>query len=170
MHWTPAPPPSRRARPRWISAELDVDGKIDEHAALCLRLAIEDVRAGPSTTILVDLRELTAIDAGGVDLFVRHDADCRARGVELGLLICGDARHDQIARAFDEAGLGDQLQFTCEPGPPAPREQRRRPLRRRTVSERAVSQRAVPLGVSATWLRHVSPLSGLRRGRMTARR
>lgn len=169
MHWTPAPPSSRPSRPRWIIAELDVDGTIDEHAALCLRLAIEDARACPSSTILVDLRELTAIDAAGVALFVCHDADCRARGVELGLLICGDARHDQIARAFDEAGLGDQLQFTCEAEPP-PRAQRTRSRPRRTRAPRASSQRAVPLGVSATWLRHVSPLSGLRHGRMTARR
>ena len=116
MPGTPAPPPSRPSRPRWIIAELDIDGTIDEHAALCLRLAIEDARAGPSTTILVDLRELTTIDAAGVSRFVHHDADCRAAGVELGLLICGDARHDQIARAFDAAGLGDQLQFTCDPG------------------------------------------------------
>jgi hypothetical protein len=29
--------------------------------------------------ILVDLRELTAIVAGGLELFVRHHADCRAR-------------------------------------------------------------------------------------------
>jgi anti-anti-sigma regulatory factor len=166
MYVMSAPSSSRCARPRWVIAELDVDGRIDEHAALCLRLAIEDPRAGPSTTILVDLRELTAIDAGGVDLFVRHDADCRARGVELGLLICGDARHDQIARAFDEAGLGDQLQFTCEPAPPLPRT--RAP--RRAAPPGAGSQPDALLGVSATWLRHLIPLSGLRRGRMTVRR
>lgn len=155
MHWTPAPPPSRRDRPRWVIAELDVDGRIDEHAAMCLRHAIEGARAGPSATILVDLRELSAIDAGGVELFVHHDAVCREHGVELGLLICGDSRHDEIARAFDEAGLGDQLQFTYEPGPPPPRASRRR-----TGLPRA----------SVAWLRQLSAASAPRRGRVTARR
>jgi anti-anti-sigma regulatory factor len=168
MHWTPAPPPFRPSRPRWVIAEPDVNGTIDEHAALCLRLAIEDSRVGPSTTILVDLRELTAIAAAGVSLFVHHDADCRARGVALGLLICGDARHDEIARAFDEAGLGDQLQFTCEPGPP-PRPRRTRLRRRHARAAHAGSQRSVPLGVSATWLLRVSALSEQWRGRTTAR-
>jgi anti-anti-sigma regulatory factor len=154
MHWTPAPPPSRCDGPRWVIAELDVDGIIDEHAAMCLQHAMGGGRAGRSATILVDLRELTAIDADGVDLFVRHDATCRARGVELGLLICGDQRHDEIARAFDEAGLGDQLQFTIEPGPPP----------------RAPRIRARPRRVSVAWLRHLSPASAPRSERATARR
>ena len=154
MQWTPALTPSRRDRPRWVIAELDVDGTIDEHAAMCLRHAIEGARAGKSATILVDLRELTAIDADGVELFVRHDATCRARGLELGLLICGEPRHDEIARAFDEAGLGDQLQFTIEPGPPP----------------RAPRTRARPRHVSVAWLRQLSLLSAPRCGRVTARR
>ena len=154
VHWKPSPPASRRDRPRWVIGELDVDGRIDEHAAMCLRLAVEGASGGASTTILVDLRELTAIDAGGVDLFVRHDATCRARGVELGLLICGDARHDEIARAFEEAGLGDQLQFTYEPKPP-PRASRMRARRRRT---------------SPAWLQQLSPPAVPRRGRAPARR
>ena len=154
MQWTPALTPSRRDRPRWVIAELDVDGNIDEHAAMCLQHAIEGARAGACATILVDLRELTAIDANGVELFVRHDATCRARSMELGLLICGDARHDEIARAFDEAGLGDQLQFTIEPGPPP----------------RAPRTRARPRRVCVAWLRHLSLASAPRRGRATARR
>jgi predicted amidohydrolase len=56
---------------------------------------------------------------------VRHHADCRTLGIELGLLICGDARQRAIARAFDAAGLGDQLQFAYEP-PSPPRRRRRR--------------------------------------------
>jgi anti-anti-sigma regulatory factor len=155
MQWMHAPTPSRRDRPRWIIAELDVDGTIDEHAAMCLRLAIEDAPAGASATVLVDLRELTAIDADGVELFVRHDATCRAHGVELGLLICGEARHDEIASAFDEAGLGDQLQFTIEPAPPP-----------RAPRMPAPPQR----GVSVAWLRSLSPATAPRRGRAIARR
>jgi anti-anti-sigma regulatory factor len=154
MQGTHAPTSSRCDRPRWVIAELDVDGSIDEHAAMCLRLAIEGGRPGACATILVDLRELTAIDADGVDLFVRHDATCREHGVELGLLICGDARHDEIARAFDEAGLGDQLQFTIEPGPPP----------------RAPQPRADPRRAAVAWLQSLSPASAPRRGRATVRR
>jgi anti-anti-sigma regulatory factor len=157
MQWTPALTPSRRDRPRWVIAELDIDGNIDEHAAMCLRIAIEGGRAGVSATILVDLRELTAIDADGLDLFVRHDATCRTRGVELGLLICGDARHDEIARAFDEAGLVDQLQFTIDPVPP-PR------------VPQTPQGRARPWRVAPAWVRHLSPASAPRPGRATARR
>jgi anti-anti-sigma factor len=154
MQRTHALTPSRRDRPRWVIAELDVDGTIDGHTAMCLRHAIEDAPAGASATILVDLRELTAIDADGVELFVRHDATCRARGEELGLLICGEARHDEIARAFDEGGLGDQLQFTIDPAPP-PRAPRTCARARR---------------VAVAWLRSLSPASAPRRGRATARR
>ena len=120
MHWTPAPSSSRRDRPRWVIPELDVHGEIDEHAAMCLQYAIEGARAAAPVTIVVDLRELEAISTVGLELFVRHEADCRSRGIELGLLICADERQDAIARALDEAGLGDQLQFTYAP-PPGPR-------------------------------------------------
>jgi anti-anti-sigma factor len=119
----PAPSPApRHDRPRWVIAELDVHGEIDDHAAMCLRQAIE-AHGSATAMLLVDLRELTAIDAGGLDLFVGHHADCSARGIELGLLICGDARQNAIARAFDAAGLGDQLQFAYEP-PSRPRRRR----------------------------------------------
>ena len=120
MHSTPAPHPSRRDLPRWVIPELDVRGEIDEHAAMCLQHAIEGARTGAAVTILVDLRELTAITAAGLELFVRHDADCRSRAIALGLLVCGDARQEPSARAFDEAGLGDQLQCTYA-APPGPR-------------------------------------------------
>jgi anti-anti-sigma regulatory factor len=73
----PEPRPARRDRPRWVIAELDVDGEIDDHAAMCLQHAIDGARAGAAAMILADLRELEAIDAGGVELFLRHHADCR---------------------------------------------------------------------------------------------
>jgi anti-anti-sigma factor len=126
----PGPPPAPRpTRPRWVIAELDAGGEIDDHAAMCLRQAIE-AHGSAAAPILVDRRELSAIDGVGLELFVRHHADCRTRGIELGLLICGDARQRAIARAFDAAGLGDQLQFvrasagTSEPRAPAGRARR----------------------------------------------
>jgi anti-anti-sigma factor len=136
----PAPPPAPRDDPpRRVIAELDVHGEIDDHAAMCLRQAIE-AHGAAAGMILVDLRELAAIDAGGLELFVRHDADCRTRGIELGLLICADARQNAIARAFDAAGLGDQLQFAYVP-PSSPR--------RRRVPTLTASR------ASAAWLRRV---------------
>jgi anti-anti-sigma factor len=108
------------ARPRWVIAELDVDGEIDEHAAMCLQFAIDAACAVSAERVLVDLRELMAIDADGLALFVRHDADCRATDVGLSILICADARQEAIARAFTGAGLGDRLEYTAAPPrPPA---------------------------------------------------
>jgi anti-anti-sigma factor len=109
------------ARPRWVIAELDVNGEIDDHAAMCLQFAIEAACAVSAEKVLVDLRELMAIDAPGLALFVRHDADCRATEVGLSILICADARQEAIARAFTGAGLGDRLQYTFQPAaPPRP--------------------------------------------------
>jgi anti-anti-sigma factor len=101
----PTPPPEDSRRPRWLVAELDVDGAIDAHAALCLRNAIEDAGAVDGPALLVDLRDLGAIDAAGVRLLAAASASCRVRGMTLGLLISADARHDAIAGAFDAAGL-----------------------------------------------------------------
>jgi anti-anti-sigma factor len=110
-------------RPRWVIAELDVNGEIDDHAAMCMQFALEAAGAVVAGTVLVDLRELTAIDDAGLALFVRHDADCRATDVQLSILICADARQEAIVRAFTAAGLGDRLQFTLQssapPWPPA---------------------------------------------------
>jgi anti-anti-sigma regulatory factor len=69
--------------PRWVIAELDVNGEIDEHAAMCLRYGFEDALAIRPAMILVDLRELTEIAAAGLALFVGQDADCRARDTQL---------------------------------------------------------------------------------------
>jgi anti-anti-sigma regulatory factor len=112
-------------RPRWVIAELDARGEIDDHAAMCLRFAIEHAGAAGRATILVDLRELTAIDAGRLELFLAHDAECRAGGAELAILICADLRQETIVRAFTAVGLGDRLQFAYQPAAP-PRNGRRR--------------------------------------------
>lgn len=110
---------ARRRRVHRVTCELDVRGEIDAHAAMCLRQAIGAGRAAPLQTILVDLRDLTAIGPDGVALLRAHDADCRAHGIELGLLISGHERHARIARALVLAGLGDALRYTIEPRPPA---------------------------------------------------
>ncbi len=106
-----------RWRVHWVIAELDAGGEIDAHAAMCLRHAIDAARGGAIELILVDLRDLTAIDAGGLTQFRRHGADCRAHGIDLGLLISGAEHHDAIAEAFVLAGLGDQLHYVCASGP-----------------------------------------------------
>jgi anti-anti-sigma regulatory factor len=77
---TTPPPPEDRGHPRWLVAELDVDGEIDAHAALCLRNAIEDARAGVDAMLLVDLRDLGAIAAAGLQLLVEASAGGAASG------------------------------------------------------------------------------------------
>ena len=92
-------------RPRWIVAELDVHGEIDAHAAMCLHNAVDAAPVGVGAGLLVDLRDLTAVDDDALRLLVELRAGCRVRAVGLELLICGDAHHDAIAGAFDVAGL-----------------------------------------------------------------
>ena len=98
-----------RWRVHWVIAELDVRGEIDDHATMCLRHAIDAAPVGAIELVLVDLRDLTAIDDGGLELFARLGADCCARGLDLGLLLDGNEHHDAIAEAFVLAGLGEQL-------------------------------------------------------------
>lgn len=116
---TIAPQSTPGGRVHRVVAELDRRGEIDAHAALCLRHAIDVAHAGPAATILVDLRDLTAINPIGVALFRAHDADCRSHGQTLGLLISGDERHRDIADAFERGGLADALHYTGRPRPPA---------------------------------------------------
>lgn len=81
---------------------------------MCLRQAIRGACAAAAATLVVDLRDLTAIDAAGLTMFVRATARSRGRGVQLALLVWGDAHHDAIVDAFNPAGLAEQLLFTCE--------------------------------------------------------
>jgi anti-anti-sigma factor len=101
--------PAQRLRVHWVIAELDDRGEIDSHAAMCLRHAIEAARARTVELILVDLRDLTGLDTFGLELLTAQRADCRAHGVELGLLISGPERPNQIAEALVLAGIGDTL-------------------------------------------------------------
>ena len=115
-------------RPRWVIAELDVHGEIDDHAAMCLQFAIEDASAA-GAQILVDLRELTTIGAAALELFLREDARCRSNGAQLGILICADPRQQEIVTSFTGAGLGDRLRFSAaRPDPPPGPPRSRRPV------------------------------------------
>lgn len=110
-----APPPALHRRVHWVTCELDARGEIDAHAAMCLRHAIAGADRVATEMILIDLRDLSAIDSGRLALFRTHQAGCRARGIALGLLISGHDRHAHIADAFVLAGLGDALHYTREP-------------------------------------------------------
>ncbi len=117
MRPSPATPPDRR--PRWVIPELDVDAQIDDHTALCLRIAIDGALEHGVARILVDLRELSDIAPEAMARFVRHDADCSAAGIELALLIRADPRQVAVVDAFFAAGLGDRLQWdSAEPPRP----------------------------------------------------
>jgi anti-anti-sigma regulatory factor len=113
-------------RARWVIAELDVRGEIDDHAAMCLAFGVAAAREDDVLSLVVDLRELNAIDDHGIGLFLAHDAACRAAGVGLEILVCTDARQRAIVSAFTAAGLGDRLRsrepaFPAAPPPAAPR-------------------------------------------------
>jgi anti-anti-sigma factor len=127
-------------RARWVIAELDVRGEIDDHAAMCLAFAVAAAREDEVQSLIVDLRELTAIDGHGIGLFVAHDATCRAAGVRLGILVCADARQRAIVRAFTAAGLGDRLRYR-EPALPAAPPPAARRVRAARLSARPATAR-----------------------------
>jgi anti-anti-sigma factor len=76
-----------RWRVHWVVVELDAHGEIDAHAAMCLRQAIGEAHAGAIELVLVDLRDLTAINSAGLALLTTFNAGCQAHGMDLGLLI-----------------------------------------------------------------------------------
>ena len=138
---TVTPPPAQRWRVHRVVAELDAGGEIDAHAAMCLHQAIGDARASAIEMVLVDLRDLTAIDPAGVALLSAHHVDCQAHGVDLGLLIGRGEGHAQITEALVLAGLGATLRFSAEPGVPDRNGSRLRasPRRRRVLRAARVS-------------------------------
>lgn len=54
---------------------------------MCLRHAIDAARTAAIEIVLVDLRDLTAVNAAGLALGRAHTAGCHAHGMDLGLLI-----------------------------------------------------------------------------------
>lgn len=92
----------------WVIPELDADGQIDGHAAMCLRVAITEAVAVDAADILIDLRDLTALDEDAIALLRwAHDA-CRAHALHLDLLVGVRAPHDTLAQALTRAGLTTQ--------------------------------------------------------------
>jgi anti-anti-sigma regulatory factor len=98
---------------------------------MCLQHGIEGALASGLTSIVVDLRDLTAIDDAALAMFVRAQAYCHAAGVLLSLLLSDRRGQRAIAIAFDAVGLTDQLDVAPELPPPA-RAPRRRAGRRVT--------------------------------------
>jgi hypothetical protein len=70
---------------------------------MCLSHGIEGALAGAADTIVVDLRDLLAIDPFGVALFAQTRAQCHAHEIKLELLISGDATGRAIADALDSS-------------------------------------------------------------------
>jgi anti-anti-sigma factor len=114
-----ATPAASRRRVHWVVVELDARGEIDAHAAMCLRHAIGEARAGAIELVLVDLRDLAGIDSAGLALLTTHNARCQAHGMDLGLLIRSGGGHDTVAEAFVLAGLGHALHYAADRRPPA---------------------------------------------------
>jgi len=66
------------ARPPWVIPELDARGEIDRHAAMCLQHTIHGAPANGTRAIVIDLRDLTSIDAPALEIFVRAHVECQA--------------------------------------------------------------------------------------------
>lgn len=120
------PPLAHHDRQRWIVAELDARAEIDTYAALCLRNALDAGDRAATPTVWVDLRDLLALGASALDVLVQANADCRARGSELAVLLGGHPLHDRVAEHLAAAGLrygraiagdrdGDGDRARCEP-------------------------------------------------------
>lgn len=82
---------------RWVVLELDARGEIDDHAAMCLRHAVAGALAMGAARIVVDLRDLSAVDAHALTLLEQLHADCAANATTLRLLVCEPADDDTIA-------------------------------------------------------------------------
>ena len=112
-----------------VIAELDVHGEIDSHAAMCLQLTITDVAAGTAVAIIIDLRDLIAIDEAAIAVLKRAQDVCRGRGIHLGLLIGVRGPQDTLAHALGRAGLTTQSHVDDQRPPPRPTPPRRERLR-----------------------------------------
>ena len=92
-------------RPRLVIAELDARGEIDSHTALCLRCAIEDLLAHGASEIVIDLRDLTAIDRPALALLHQARRTAAAAGVPLSLLIDERSAGGDLVRVVGRSGL-----------------------------------------------------------------
>lgn len=89
---------------RWPIPELDANGEIDDHAEMCLRFTVQDLVASGAAEIVIDLRDLTSINADAVALLAQTDGACRAAGAHLGLLI-GGCSDSKVAHVLQRSGL-----------------------------------------------------------------
>jgi hypothetical protein len=94
-----------------------VRGELDEHASMCLRQAVTEP-ARLATRIIIDLRDLTALDRRGLQLLNEAIDDTRARETSLTLLLCGGAAQAAIVDALVSAGLPVELTTGTPPATP----------------------------------------------------
>jgi anti-anti-sigma factor len=92
-------------RSRLVIVELDARGEIDSHAAMCLRLAIEDLVTHAVGEIVIDLRDLTAIDAPAIALLHQARRVAAAAGVALSVLVDEQSPAGDVTRALRHCGL-----------------------------------------------------------------
>jgi anti-anti-sigma regulatory factor len=85
---------------------------------MCLRHAL-DHPAEPATQVIIDLRDLTAINSRALALLTTVTADCPAHAQGLTLLLGGGSDHAAIADALRCAGLGDQIVIASRSPAPA---------------------------------------------------
>jgi anti-anti-sigma factor len=88
-----------------VIAELDARGEIDSHTAMCLQFTIEDLLTRGASEIVIDLRDLTAIDQQALALLHQARRTAAAAGVPLSLLIGARPTGDAVARAVQHSGL-----------------------------------------------------------------
>jgi anti-anti-sigma regulatory factor len=105
----------------WVIPELDAHGEIDSHAAMCMRFTIDALLAGGAAAIVIDLRDVTAVEGDGRALLINAHRACRAAGVDLGLLMGVGVARGRVAGSLERAGLDTQLHPPQRPAPaPAP--------------------------------------------------
>jgi anti-anti-sigma factor len=87
-----------------------VRGELDVATAPALERAVAD-HVGRGGLVVLDLRELSFIDASGPTLLLRTDAHARRDGMELQLIPSGSVR-----RLLTLCGL--ETRFSCADAPP----------------------------------------------------
>lgn len=124
-------------RSRLVIAELDARGEIDSHAAMCLRFTIEDLLAHGASEIVIDLRDLTGLDARAIALLHEARRVAAAAGVPFSLLVDEQSSASNLTRVLRHSGL--RLQSPPQRTQPQP--QARSPRRERRNRSRVAAFR-----------------------------
>lgn len=103
-----------------VVTEIDLSGDFDQAASRMLSGALAAVRLSGAKMVVVDLRALTSIDAAALSSLRSADADCRARGMRLRLLVPGRSGHVAVQGAFEASGLDERAPPTPGAVLPAP--------------------------------------------------